>query len=80
MKPDPDSSRQHADDENQSNPDRTTEATRESKAYEGIRQGPTEDALPPGSIEPSYGHPNRPEREKLGGSFKGSGKPTIKRR
>lgn len=79
MKPDSTSGRQDAghnrpDDTRSTSPD--TEIPRENKAYEGVREGPTEDALPRGATEPHYRHRNRPERDKQGGSYKG---PTKRR-
>lgn len=44
------------------------EIPREHRAYEGVREGPTEDALPPGATEPVHRHRSRPERDKQGGA------------
>lgn len=49
------------------------------RALEGVDEGPTEGSNP-GNTEPTIGHPNRPERKKLGGNFNGPDKPQRHRR
>ncbi|HVZ64007.1 MAG TPA: hypothetical protein VG936_05410 [Lacunisphaera sp.] len=51
----------------------------EDRAWEGVKERPTEGANP-GITEPAVGHPNRPERKKLGGNFNGPDKPQRRRR
>jgi hypothetical protein len=45
----------------------------ENRAAAGIREGATQDS-DVGGTEPSVRHRNRPERDKLGGNFKGPDK------
>jgi hypothetical protein len=42
----------------------------DNRAASGVREGATEDS-DVGGTEPSVRHPNRPERDKLGGNFNG---------
>lgn len=49
----------------------------ENLAAAGIHEGATQDSEV-GGTEPAIRHPNRPERDKLGGNFNGPGKPRVR--
>ncbi|HTL69293.1 MAG TPA: hypothetical protein VL200_16630 [Lacunisphaera sp.] len=78
MQPDPNTpSRQGAGDRRRDKSGLTVgpqDIPAEDRAWEGVKESRTEDANP-GGTEPAIGHPNRPERKKLGGNFNGPDKP-----
>lgn len=49
----------------------------ENLATSGIREGATQDS-DVGGTAPAVRHPNRPERDKMGGNFNGPGKAARK--
>jgi hypothetical protein len=51
------------------------EIPEDNQAASGVREGATQDS-DVGGTEPAVRHPNRPERDKLGGNFNGPDKPS----
>jgi hypothetical protein len=56
----------------------TDEIPADNRAASGIHEGATQDS-DVGGTAPAVRHPNRPEREKMGGNFNGPGKRGDKR-